>query len=70
MVSAQGQLHREPIARLAARHRLPIVYPHRFFVTSGGLISYGPDLVSQYRRKQEFFETFRGVHPLPREALR
>src|SRR5262245_62841305 len=31
-------------------HRLPVVYPYRFFVTGGGLISYGPDLVSQYRR--------------------
>ena len=30
--------------------RLPVVYPYRFFVTGGGLISYGPDLVSQYRR--------------------
>ena len=49
-VSARGQLHRELIATLQARHRLPIVYPYRFFVTSGGLISYGPDLVSQYRR--------------------
>jgi putative ABC transport system substrate-binding protein len=29
---------------------LPTVYPYRFFVTGGGLISYGPDLVSQYRR--------------------
>jgi hypothetical protein len=35
---------------LRTPHRLPIVYPYRFFVTSGGLISYGPDLVSQYRR--------------------
>ena len=49
-VSARGQVHRELIATLAARHRLPIVYPYRFFVTSGGLISYGPDLVSHYRR--------------------
>jgi putative ABC transport system substrate-binding protein len=50
VVSARGQVHRELIATLVARHRLPIVYPYRFFVTSGGLISYGPDLVSQYRR--------------------
>ena len=35
---------------LSAKHRLPAVYPYRFFVTGGGLISYGPDLVSQYRR--------------------
>jgi hypothetical protein len=45
VVSARGQLHRELIATLAVRHRLPIVYPDRFFVTSGGFF-YGPDLVS------------------------
>jgi putative ABC transport system substrate-binding protein len=50
VVSAAGQVHREQVATLAAQHRLPVVYPYRFFVTSGGLISYGPDLVSQYRR--------------------
>jgi putative ABC transport system substrate-binding protein len=50
VVSAAVQVHRELVATLATRHRLPIVYPYRFFVTAGGLISYGPDLVSQYRR--------------------
>ena len=35
---------------LAARHRLPAVYSARFFVASGGLISYGPDLIDPYRR--------------------
>jgi putative ABC transport system substrate-binding protein len=34
----------------AARHRLPAVYPYRHFVAAGGLIAYGPDLLSQYRR--------------------
>jgi len=42
--------HRELIVALAARHRLPAVYPYRIFVTSGGLISYGSDVVGQYRR--------------------
>jgi ABC-type uncharacterized transport system substrate-binding protein len=42
--------HRELIIMLAARHRLPAVYPFRFFVTSGGLISYGPDTTDPYRR--------------------
>ena len=42
--------HRHLIIMLAARHRLPTVYPYRFFVTDGGLISYGPDLIEQYRR--------------------
>jgi putative ABC transport system substrate-binding protein len=45
-----SNLHRDLIVTLAARHRLPAVYPYRFFVTGGGLISYGPDLVDQYRR--------------------
>ena len=45
-----GGIHRELVATLSAKHRLPAVYPYRFFVTGGGLISYGPDLVSQYRR--------------------
>jgi len=43
-------INRELIIALAARHRLPAVYPFRFFVTSGGLISYGPDIIDQYRR--------------------
>ena len=50
VVSAASQIHRELIVTLAARHQLPVVYPYRFFVAAGGLISYGPDLVGQYRR--------------------
>src|SRR5262245_24378857 len=42
--------HRDLMVELAARHRLPAVYTARFFVTGGGLISYGPDRVDQYRR--------------------
>ena len=48
--SALAIVHRELIITLAARHRLPAVYSDRFFVTGGGLISYGPDSVDQYRR--------------------
>ena len=48
--SALAHVHRELIIALAARHKLPAVYPTRYFVTAGGLISYGPDLVDQYRR--------------------
>ena len=44
------QRHRDLIIKLAARHKLPAVYWERFFVASGGLISYGPDYVDQYRR--------------------
>src|SRR5262249_9229583 len=42
--------HRGLIVALAARHRLPAVYSARYYVTDGGLISYGPDFVDQYRR--------------------
>ena len=38
------------IIGLAARHRVPAVYGARYFATAGGLISYGPDFVDQYRR--------------------
>ena len=44
-----GTVHRELIVTLAARHKLPAVYFERFFVTGGGLISYGPHLIDQYR---------------------
>jgi putative ABC transport system substrate-binding protein len=42
--------HRDLIINLAAKHHLPAVYGARIFVTSGGLISYGPDRVDGYRR--------------------
>jgi putative ABC transport system substrate-binding protein len=41
--------HRDLITALAAEHRLPAVYPYRYFVASGGLISYGPNSAEQYR---------------------
>jgi putative ABC transport system substrate-binding protein len=43
-------IHRSAIIALATRHRLLAVYPYRFFVAAGGLISYGPHTVDQYRR--------------------
>jgi putative ABC transport system substrate-binding protein len=48
--SASATTHRELIITLAARHKLPAVYTDRFAVASGGLISYGPDFVDQFRR--------------------
>jgi putative ABC transport system substrate-binding protein len=42
--------HRDLIGTLAARHRLPTVYPARYFVSGGGLFSYGPDTIDPYRR--------------------
>jgi putative tryptophan/tyrosine transport system substrate-binding protein len=47
--SAFTAIHRELIIALAAQHQLPAVYPFRYYVTSGGLISYGPDPIYQYR---------------------
>jgi ABC-type uncharacterized transport system substrate-binding protein len=43
-------MHRKLIISLAAQHRLPAVYPFRYYVADGGLISYGPDLIDPYRR--------------------
>src|SRR5262249_42337941 len=54
-------VHRELIIALAARHRLPAVYPYRFFVSDGGLICYGPDDVDQLRRVAGYVDRiFRG----------
>jgi putative ABC transport system substrate-binding protein len=47
--SGLAQVHRDLIITLAARHRLPTVYPYSFFVTYGGLASYGPDYIDEYR---------------------
>jgi putative ABC transport system substrate-binding protein len=48
--SALALVHRDLIVTLAARHKLPAVYFGRIFVTSGGLICYGPNTIDQYRR--------------------
>jgi putative ABC transport system substrate-binding protein len=52
IVTAAGGLstRRSLIITLAARHRLPAVYPFRYYVADGGLISYGPDSIDPYRR--------------------
>src|SRR5215469_13575997 len=47
--SALSQVHRDLIITLAARHKLPAVYQERNYVTAGGLISYGPNFVDQFR---------------------
>jgi putative tryptophan/tyrosine transport system substrate-binding protein len=52
----RSQLHRNLIITLAARYKLPAIYFERFFVTAGGLISYGPDLVDQYRRAADYVD--------------
>ena len=48
--------HRALIIALAARHRLPAVYPYRYFVAGGGLISYGPDTVDPFRRVASYVD--------------
>jgi len=48
--STSALAHRDLITMLAARHRLPAVYPFSYFVTVGGLISYGPNTTDPYRR--------------------
>src|SRR6516225_6820356 len=49
-VTPAAAVHRHLIITLAARHRLPAVYGYRYFVMDGGLISYGPDTIDQYRQ--------------------
>jgi putative ABC transport system substrate-binding protein len=56
VASALATVHRELIIALAAKHRLPAVYPFRYFVTAGGLISYGPDLTDQFRRTASYVD--------------
>ncbi|MGA8386655.1 MAG: ABC transporter substrate binding protein, partial [Pseudolabrys sp.] len=62
---------RATIIALAARHKLPAIYPSRHFVSAGGLICYGPDLVDQYRRAATYVDRiFKGEKPadLPVQA--
>jgi ABC-type uncharacterized transport system substrate-binding protein len=47
---------RDLIIALAAKHRLPAVYPYRYFVNGGGLMSYGPDTIEQYRRAAGYID--------------
>jgi len=57
-------VHREVITTLAANLRLPTIYPFRYFVTDGGLISYGPDAVDQYRRAAGYVDRIlKGTKP-------
>jgi putative ABC transport system substrate-binding protein len=47
---AAAQRYRDLIVTLAAQHKLPAVYPNRIFVADGGLMSYGPNTVEQFRQ--------------------
>jgi putative ABC transport system substrate-binding protein len=69
--STPAIIHRELITTLAARHRLPAVYAFRYFVTVGGLISYGPDSIDPFRRAAGYVDrVLKGEKPadLPVQA--
>jgi putative ABC transport system substrate-binding protein len=73
IATATGQTvaHRDLIVTLASRHKLPAVYFERFFVAAGGLMSYGPDQVEQYRRTAGYVDRIlKGERPadLPVQA--
>ena len=64
-------VHRELIIALAARHRLPALYPYRHFVSSGGLLSYGIDNRRQFRQAASYVDRIlKGANPsdLPVQA--
>jgi putative tryptophan/tyrosine transport system substrate-binding protein len=55
---------RDRIIALADRHKLPAVYFNQFFVTAGGLLSYGPDIIDQYRRAADYVDRIlKGENP-------
>jgi putative tryptophan/tyrosine transport system substrate-binding protein len=65
------EIYHDLIVTLAAQHRLPAVYPYRSYVAGGGLMSYGTDLVAQFRRAAGYVDRiFRGEKPadLPVQA--
>jgi ABC transporter substrate binding protein len=70
-LSLAAVVHRDLIVTLAARHQLPAVYTGRYFVTAGGLISYGPDSIDPHRRAAGYVDRIlKGENPadLPVQA--
>jgi putative ABC transport system substrate-binding protein len=66
-----GVLNRAAIIAAAARHRMPAMYPFRFFVAEGGLVAYGVDLNDEYRRAASYVDRIlKGENPadLPVQA--
>jgi len=62
--SPSQAVHRKFIVTLAARHRLPAVYPFRYMATEGGLIAYGPEIIDQFRRAASYVDrVLRGEKP-------
>jgi putative ABC transport system substrate-binding protein len=69
--SSQATVHSRLIASLAARYKLPAVYPNRLHVAAGGLVSYGPLFLDQYRRAADYVDRIlKGTNPadLPVQA--
>ena len=54
--SALAVVHRDLITALAARHKLPAIFPFRFHATGGGLMSYGPDTIEPHRRAASYVD--------------
>ena len=60
----QATTHRELIFKLALQHRLPAVYPYRYYVAEGGLVSYGPDLLGLFRQTAGYVDRIlKGENP-------
>jgi putative ABC transport system substrate-binding protein len=57
-------VQREVTVELTARHRVPTIYQYRYFASSGGLMSYGPDAIDQYVRASDYMDRIlRGAKP-------
>jgi putative ABC transport system substrate-binding protein len=57
-------INRELIINLAAKYKLPAIYPFRYFVEGGGLVAYGPDIADQYRRAAVYVDRIlKGAKP-------
>jgi putative ABC transport system substrate-binding protein len=69
--SAPAAVHRDLIIKLAAQHRIPAVYPYRFYAIDGGLVSYGPNTIDPYRQAASYVDRIlKGAKPadLPVQA--
>jgi putative ABC transport system substrate-binding protein len=71
MTDTFASIHQAEITSLAAKHRLPAIYPYRFFAEVGGLLSYGNDMVDNWRRAATYVDRIlKGAKPgeLPVQA--
>jgi putative ABC transport system substrate-binding protein len=64
IASSHATVHSKLIVDLAARHRLPAVYPNRLHVVAGGLVSYGPAFLDQFRGAADYIDRIlKGAKP-------